>query len=76
MNEHNASREHNLIFEEHFVMVESAAQCRLVTFVANNPNNMLSVEEYLEKLRQNVIYLLRHYQSIHISLKYNYSVRL
>lgn len=70
-NEHVAGREHNLVFEEHFVMIESAAQCRIVTFVANNPNNILSVEEYLEKLRQNVIYLLRHYQNIHNSLKYN-----
>lgn len=69
--EHVASEQHNQFFRNYFIRTESAAKCRLITLSADNPNGILGVEEYLELLRENVVYWLNQYQIIHKSLKYN-----
>jgi len=68
---HIESVEHNVEFVNYFIEIESAANCRLKTFLASNPNGYENVEEYLESLRSNIIYYLSHYLTIHNCLKYN-----
>lgn len=70
-NEHFNSTIHNELFETFFVQTESAARCRLVTYVAGNVHDYYDVEEYLESLRENFVYLLRYFLQIHDSIKFN-----
>ncbi|TLY46985.1 MAG: hypothetical protein E6K54_07675 [Gammaproteobacteria bacterium] len=69
--EHLTSAHHNMCFVNAFVEIESAAECRLVTLLAKNPNEIHTAEEYMESLRQNVCYYLSHYLTVHACVKYN-----
>src|SRR5436190_16627528 len=71
LNQHLAGFEHNYLFVNYFIQIESAAKRRLVTLLAQNPNQVATVYDYMEALRQNVVYYLQHYLSVHQCLKYN-----